>query len=78
MRGILLWIVPCAILWIFVTPLYNRILADWTESLVRLSERPAVSRVEMQDATLRGAPPQRLRRGQACSTGSASPTCTST
>jgi hypothetical protein len=49
-RGILLWIVPCAILWLFATPLYNRILADWTERLVRLSERPAVSRVEMQDA----------------------------
>lgn len=49
-RGILLWIVPCALVWIFITPVYNRLLAGWTERLVRLSERPAVSRVEMQDA----------------------------
>lgn len=48
-RGILLWAIPCAVVWVAITPLYNRLLAGWTERLVRLSERPAVSRVEMQD-----------------------------
>ena len=49
-RGILLWALPCAVVWLVVTPIYNRVLAGWTERLIRLSERPAVSRVEMQDA----------------------------
>ena len=47
--GILAWTVPCAIVWLTITPLYNRILSGWTERLVRLTESPAVSRVEMQD-----------------------------
>lgn len=48
-RRLLLWVVPCAVVWLFVTPVYNRLLAGWTERLTRLTESPAVSRVEMQD-----------------------------
>jgi hypothetical protein len=48
-RGLLLWIVVSGAVWLFATPVYNRLLAGWTERLVRLTERPAVTRVEMQD-----------------------------
>jgi hypothetical protein len=48
-RGVLLWAIPCGVVWVLATPIYNRLLAGWAERLVRLSERPAVSRVEMQD-----------------------------
>ena len=49
MRRLLFWVVPCAVVWVLITPVYNRLLAGWTERLIRLAERPAVSRVEMQD-----------------------------
>jgi hypothetical protein len=49
-RQILAWIVPCAVVWLLATPVYNRLLAGWTELFVRFTERPAVSHVEMQDA----------------------------
>ncbi len=45
----LLAAVACAVVWVLVTPFYNRLLALWTEKLVRLGERPAVTRVEAQD-----------------------------
>ena len=48
-RDILLSAVASAIVWTTITPVYNRVLVRWTEQLVRLTESPSVSRVEMQD-----------------------------
>lgn len=45
----LLWIVPAAILWLLLTPLYNRFLINATENLLRLSESPSVTRLSAQE-----------------------------
>jgi hypothetical protein len=38
-----LWLVPSILLWIVITPFYNRFLRESAENVVRLSERPAVT-----------------------------------
>ncbi|MEL7060865.1 MAG: hypothetical protein AAGN46_12655 [Acidobacteriota bacterium] len=43
--GVVLWLVPVAILWLLVTPVYNLFLTTATENLVRLSEDPTVTRL---------------------------------
>lgn len=45
----LAWIVPAAILWLVLTPLYNRFLINATENVVRLSESPSVTRLAAQE-----------------------------
>src|SRR5687767_6120893 len=45
LRHVALWLVPSALLWIAITPFYNRFLRESAETLVRLSERPAVTRL---------------------------------
>jgi hypothetical protein len=42
-RNVLIWIVPSAILWVAITPFYNRFLRESAETVVRLGERPAVT-----------------------------------
>lgn len=48
-RRLLLWIVPAAIVWLLITPVYNRFLTGAGERLVRLTERPAATRLYMSD-----------------------------
>jgi len=48
-RRLLLWIVPSAIVWLLITPVYNRFLTGAGERLVRLTERPAATRLYMSD-----------------------------
>ena len=43
LRNVALWLVPSLLLWIAVTPFYNRVLRESAESAVRLTERPAVT-----------------------------------
>ncbi len=45
-RGLLIWIVPIAAVWIFATPIYNRFLTKAAENLVRLTESPSVTRLQ--------------------------------
>jgi hypothetical protein len=49
-RNVLLWIVPLWALWALLTPFYNRFVAVSAENLLRLSERPAVTRLHGVDA----------------------------
>jgi hypothetical protein len=49
-RGVLLWLVPVTLVWLLATPLYNRVLGRTTESLVRLTERPASTRLHFKGA----------------------------
>ncbi len=48
-RRLLIWLVPAAVVWLLVTPFYNRFLAAAGERLTRLSERPGVTRLYMAD-----------------------------
>ena len=43
LRQVALWLVPSVLLWIAVTPFYNRFLRASAQNLVRLGERPAVT-----------------------------------
>jgi hypothetical protein len=43
LRDVALWLIPSVLLWIAITPFYNRFLRASAENLVRLTERPAVS-----------------------------------
>jgi hypothetical protein len=43
--GVLLWIAPVTLVWLLATPLYNRVLGRTTETLVRLTEWPAATRL---------------------------------
>jgi hypothetical protein len=43
LRDVALWLVPSVLLWIAITPFYNRFLMESAETLVRLTERPAVT-----------------------------------
>jgi hypothetical protein len=43
LRNVALWLVPSVLLWIAITPFYNRFLRESAESVVRLGERPAVT-----------------------------------
>lgn len=44
-RGVILWLLPVAMLWLLATPLYNAFLTKSTENLVRLTENPKVTRL---------------------------------
>ncbi|MEM6794127.1 MAG: hypothetical protein AAF725_09090, partial [Acidobacteriota bacterium] len=44
-RNLLLWIVPVAAVWLFLSPFYNQFLTRASERLVRLSESPSVTRL---------------------------------
>lgn len=46
-RGVLLWLVPVALVWLGATPLYNRFLTEAAENLVRLSESPNATRLSV-------------------------------
>jgi hypothetical protein len=48
-RNILLWIVPVALVWLAVTPVYNRFLKTAAENLLLLTESPNVTRLLAQD-----------------------------
>ena len=43
LRDVAIWLVPSVLLWIAITPFYNRFLRESAETMVRLTERPAVS-----------------------------------
>ena len=43
--GIVLWLVPCALIWMLLTPIYNPFLTKATENLVRITESPSVTRL---------------------------------
>lgn len=45
-KGLLIWILPVAIAWIVITPVYNRFLTKAAENLVRITESPAVTRLQ--------------------------------
>ncbi len=47
--GVLLWLLPAAIVWMVVTPFYNRFLTTSAENLVRLTESPGVTRLTVHD-----------------------------
>lgn len=46
---LLLWLVPVSVVWVLLTPFYNQFLTTAVENLVRLTERPAVTRLVVQD-----------------------------
>ena len=39
-RNALLWVVPVALLWMLLTPVYNRFLLESAQNLVHLTEYP--------------------------------------
>lgn len=45
LRNILLWMVPVAAVWLLAVPVYNPFLTKATENLVRLTEKPPVTRL---------------------------------
>jgi hypothetical protein len=47
--GVILWLLPVALVWTLITPFYNLFLATSAENLVRLSESPAVTRLTVFD-----------------------------
>lgn len=48
-RNVLLWLVPVAVVWVVVTPFYNLVVTIGAEHLIRLFERPAVTKLEPMD-----------------------------
>ena len=44
-RNVVLWLVPSALLWITITPFYNRFLRESAESVLHLIEIPDVTRL---------------------------------
>ncbi len=44
----ILWLIPVAVVWVIVTPMYNRFLITAAENLVRITERPSVSRLAIE------------------------------
>ncbi|HVS03279.1 MAG TPA: hypothetical protein VMT16_10965 [Thermoanaerobaculia bacterium] len=48
-RNLLLWLPPVALVWLLVTPYYNLFLTHAAENLVRLTERPDVTRLQTHD-----------------------------
>jgi hypothetical protein len=48
-RNLLLWLGPSVLLWVAITPGYNRFLAEATENLTRLSEVPNRTSLSMHD-----------------------------
>lgn len=49
-RNLLLWMIPAIVLWVLVTPFYNRFLSVAGEQLTRWSEFPAVTRLYIQES----------------------------
>lgn len=48
-RNVVLWLIPVAVVWLLVTPFYNRFLAQSAENLVRLTESPSVTRLDITE-----------------------------
>ena len=48
-RNALLWVVPVALLWLLITPVYNRFLLGSAENLVHLTEYPSVTDLLRKD-----------------------------
>jgi hypothetical protein len=48
-RNALLWVVPVALLWMLLTPLYNRVLLASAQKLVRVTEYPSVTDLLRKD-----------------------------
>lgn len=46
---VMAWMIPAALVWLLLTPVYNRFLTKSAENLVRLSERPSVTRLQVKD-----------------------------
>ncbi len=49
-RNLLLWLIPAVVLWVLVTPFYNRFLSVAAEQVTRWSEFPAVTRLYIQES----------------------------
>ena len=47
--GVALWLIPVAIVWMLLTPFYNKFLTAAAENLVRLTESPNVTRLLEHD-----------------------------
>ncbi len=47
--GVAAWLLPVAVVWVLLTPFYNNFLTKAAERLVRLTERPAVTRLVVHD-----------------------------
>jgi len=48
-RSLLLWILPAVVVWLLITPFYNRFLSVAGEQLARLTEFPGVTRLYIQE-----------------------------
>jgi hypothetical protein len=48
-RNALLWVVPVALLWLLMTPVYNRFLLGSAQNLVHLTEYPSVTDLLRKD-----------------------------
>ena len=48
-RSLLFWILPAAVVWLLLTPFYNRFLSVAGEQLARLTEFPGVTRLYIQE-----------------------------
>ena len=48
-RNALLWVVPVALVWLLLTPAYNRFLLGSAENLARWTESPNVTELPRQD-----------------------------
>lgn len=49
LRGVLIWILPAVLLWLLITPFYNLFLTRAAENLVRLTESPSVTRLQIRE-----------------------------
>lgn len=49
LRNLLLWAVPVTLVWILLTPYYNRFLTVSAERLLRLTESPAATGLTLSD-----------------------------
>ncbi len=47
--GVAAWLLPVAVVWVILTPFYNNFLTKAAERLVRLTESPAVTRLQVHD-----------------------------
>jgi hypothetical protein len=49
-RNLFIWLIPVAILWVLLTPFYNRLLIAATENLLHLVESPDVTSLLPRDS----------------------------
>lgn len=49
LRNLLLWLLPAVLVWLAITPIYNRFLMEATQNLTRLSEIPNHTSLTMYD-----------------------------